>query len=290
MLKFKEIDYEKDVDEIIALLNANFETEHTKSAFLWKHFENPFGRSYGLLALDKGKIVGLRMFMRWEFFFENKVIKAIRPVDTCTDHAYRGKGLFKKLTLQGLENLKNEYDLIFNTPNSNSKPGYLKMGWEAIEIDFNYKIGFVNFLKRAAQYEQITASEIGFQNSWLQPSFCQTHISGDFLKWRYKDSRYEIAKFSKEEIVVYKLTSLKSIKTLILIDVYGPESSINDMVHSVCIKNSAKALYFLKNEKNKAINLLFHLDRGSQVVVKKEDKLGISEKINFSVGDLEGRL
>ncbi|MDT0689822.1 GNAT family N-acetyltransferase [Salegentibacter sp. F188] len=290
MLKFRKIDYDKDVDEIIKLLNANFETDHTKEAFLWKHFENPFGQSYGLLAVDNHRIVGLRMFMRWEFLCDNKVIKAIRPVDTCTDHDYRGKGLFKKITLQGLENIKEEYDLVFNTPNENSKPGYLKMGWKPIDGNFSYKVGLINFLKGAENFEEITSKEMDFQKSWLEELSCQTNISKDYFTWRYADQQYKIAKFKDGGTIVYKLTKLKGIKSIILVDSFGGKQKSTQRLISVCSKNKAKAVYFLDNEKNKHLKFLLKFDRGSQAVVSKDDEIGVSGKIAFSVGDLEGRI
>jgi len=290
MLEFREIDYVKDLDGIIKLLNANFPTTHTKEAFIWKHYQNPFGKSYGLLAVDKGRIVALRMFMRWEFICETRVIKAIRPVDTCTDHDYRGQGLFKKLTLQGLENVKTENELIFNTPNSNSKPGYLKMGWKEIENTFEYKIGLLNFFKNAENFETISSKQIEFKKSWLENDQCQTNISQQYLNWRYENSDYKIAKSEKGAIIVYKFTSLKKISTIILIDSFGEQKEVNKLLHSVSSKNSIKVIYFLNNSKSKAFKFLFKYSRGNQIVVNKSDKHNISQKINFSIGDLEGKL
>ncbi|TQI70424.1 acetyltransferase (GNAT) family protein [Gramella sp. Hel_I_59] len=289
-MEFREINYEEDLDSIIQLLNANFPTTHTKEAFIWKHYENPFGKSYGLLAVDKDRIVGLRMFMRWEFICDNQVIKAIRPVDTCTDHDYRGQGLFKKLTLEGLDNVKAENELIFNTPNSNSKPGYLKMGWKEIENTFEYRIGMLNFFKNAVNFETITSEEIEFKQSWLMNNQCQTNISNHYLKWRYRNSDYKIARSETGAIIVYRFTSLKKINTIILIDSFGDKLEVNKLLNSVGSRNSIKIIYFLNNNKSKAFKFLFTYSRGNQVVVSKDDVCDISQKINFSIGDLEGKL
>lgn len=291
MLNFRTINYEEDVDEIIQLLNTNFETEHTKEAFLWKHFKNPFGKSYGLLAVDNHRIIGLRMFMRWEFLCEGKIIKAIRPVDTCTDHDYRGQGLFKKITLQGLQNIRDEYDLVFNTPNSKSKPGYLKMGWKLVEGDFNYQVGFINFLKGEGEdFQKIASKEIGFDKNWLKELSCQTNISGEYLEWRFKDQQYKIAKFKDGGIIVYKLIKLKGIKTFVLVDSFGNGQRLENRLFSVCKKNNGKAIYFLNNNKNRHLNFLLKFNRGDQAVVSKDDVFDVSGEITFSVGDLEGKI
>ena len=43
-----------------------------------------------------------------------------------------GTGVFTRLTLAALEELKIDTDLVFNTPNGKSLPGYLKMGWRRV--------------------------------------------------------------------------------------------------------------------------------------------------------------
>ena len=44
----------------------------------------------------------------------------------------RGLGIFRTLTLAILDRHADEIDLVFNTPNAASRPGYLKMGWSAV--------------------------------------------------------------------------------------------------------------------------------------------------------------
>ena len=103
-----------------------------KSEFLWnwKHEQNPFGASFVLLAEENGMLIGLRAFMQWQWKWKDTVYKAIRAVDTATHPEHQGKGIFKKLTLQQLELCKQQgIHFVFNTPNDQSRPGYLKMGW-----------------------------------------------------------------------------------------------------------------------------------------------------------------
>jgi GNAT superfamily N-acetyltransferase len=100
--------------------------------FRWKHLENPFGRSFMLVAAANGRIVGLRAFMRWEFSANDHRFRAVRAVDTATHPDHQGRGIFSRLTLAALDALGDEADFIFNTPNEKSLPGYLKMGWQVV--------------------------------------------------------------------------------------------------------------------------------------------------------------
>jgi hypothetical protein len=100
--------------------------------FRWKHMDNPFGHSYMLVAEVRGRIVGFRSFMRWRFIAGDQSVAAVRAVDTATHADYQGRGIFSLLTRQAIAGIREEADLIFNTPNEKSLPGYLKMGWEPI--------------------------------------------------------------------------------------------------------------------------------------------------------------
>ena len=101
--------------------------------FHWKHRENPFGPSPMWVAVDAGRVVAVRVFMRWQFQRDGRSVPAVRAVDTATHPDYQGKGLFTTLTLQGLAEIAQEgVELVFNTPNDKSRPGYLKMGWQEV--------------------------------------------------------------------------------------------------------------------------------------------------------------
>lgn len=101
----------------------------------WKHARNPFGRSLAWVAVEHGQIVGYRAFLRWEFTDGARTFRAVRAVDTATDPAHQGKGIFRTLTMHALEAARADgVDFVFNTPNDKSRPGYLKMGWELVGV------------------------------------------------------------------------------------------------------------------------------------------------------------
>lgn len=101
--------------------------------YRWKHDLNVFGPSPTWVATDGGRVVAVRVFMRWEFMRGGQLLRAVRAVDTATDPDHQGKGLFTALTMHGLEQMRADgVQFVFNTPNSQSRPGYLKMGWREV--------------------------------------------------------------------------------------------------------------------------------------------------------------
>jgi predicted N-acetyltransferase YhbS len=104
--------------------------ERDRAFFAWKHDDNPFGASPAWVATEGGEIVGFRTFLRWEFARGADRLRMVRAVDTASDPDHQGKGIFRRLTLSAVADLTAEgYDAVFNTPNTQSRPGYLKMGW-----------------------------------------------------------------------------------------------------------------------------------------------------------------
>ena len=122
-----------DVPKIVALaqraLGGGVLT--SEAYWRWKHLASPFGASPVRLAVGPdGQVVGLRTFTRWEWASADATITAVRPVDTATDPGWRRRGIFKTLTLRLVDQATSGGGgFVYNTPNDQSHPGYLKMGW-----------------------------------------------------------------------------------------------------------------------------------------------------------------
>ncbi|MEI8000176.1 MAG: GNAT family N-acetyltransferase [Actinomycetes bacterium] len=126
-----------DLPEILALAGRSLGWEAgaaTEAHFAWKHLENPFGRSPMWVAESAGRLAGFRTFLRWEFAApDGSTLRVVRAVDTATDPGFQGRGIFTTLTRGALEELRADgVAFVFNTPNAQSRPGYLKMGWRVI--------------------------------------------------------------------------------------------------------------------------------------------------------------
>ncbi|UBZ06850.1 GNAT family N-acetyltransferase [Salegentibacter mishustinae] len=200
-----------DIPEIIRVLRASIgESKLPKKEEIWryKHLDNPFGASLVLLAVESGRIVGVRSFMNWEWNMEGTFFSALRAVDTGVLPEYQGKGIFKKLNSAGLELAESRgKHFIFNTPNSKSLPANLKMGWDKMG---KLKIVFIpgNFRKLISkkknfQYRKskdLTALELqelldAYNNSQSKGGKIFTSKSPTYLQWRYEQNplqEYEV--------------------------------------------------------------------------------------------------
>ncbi len=130
----------EDESEVLALLTTTMAggPTGTRSSefFAWKHRSSPFGASPGLVAEHDGRIVGVRLFLRWELMAGDRLVRAVRAVDTATHPDYQRQGIFRRLTMDLLEQVEREdgVSLVFNTPNASSRPGYLKLGWQPVGV------------------------------------------------------------------------------------------------------------------------------------------------------------
>jgi len=125
---------ENAIYDFILTHNKVFKSDFRTSRFKKKYIDNIYGPSLIVLAYTNNTCVGVRAFWR------NDVngIKAYQPCDTGVLEKYRGMGLFTEMTKKALESVE-EGSLIYNFPNDNSLPGYLKMGWNIQSIK-RYKL------------------------------------------------------------------------------------------------------------------------------------------------------
>lgn len=221
-----------DFPSIINLLKTSLgESLLPKSEELWrwKHVENPFGTSPILVAEDETLLVGVRVFLRWEFCQGRKLIKACRAVDTAIHPAYQGKGVFKDLTLSLIEELKEEgVELIYNTPNSKSLPGYLSMGWEKwgklpLKMYFNLSLGKKKNQSPPSDWMSITDLIEKIENDNSNSSRIQTNLVTGYLNWRYIACPlfpYHFVSDGETYLLIYRVKDGKIGKELRIVDFF----------------------------------------------------------------------
>jgi GNAT superfamily N-acetyltransferase len=119
--------------ELVGIAIGRGSVPRTEAFWRWKHEQNPFGPSPAMVAEADGRIVSLRIFLRWRWLYGKYAYAAVRPVDTATHPDWRRRGLFERLTRELLQVMKAEgVAFVFNTPNATSGRGYEKLGWRMV--------------------------------------------------------------------------------------------------------------------------------------------------------------
>ena len=127
-----DADRDAVLELFVAALGWRDDDAH-RSLLRWKHEDNPFGRSPGWVVEHGGEVVAVRLMMRWAFLRGGRVVRAVRAVDTATRPDHQGAGLFSALTQVAVAACRADgVAFVFNTPNEQSRPGYLKLGWRDV--------------------------------------------------------------------------------------------------------------------------------------------------------------
>ena len=200
-----------DIPGILNVLKASLgeiSSKKTEEVWRYKHIDNPFGESLVLVAEELGMIIGVRALMRWQWRKGEKIYSSLRAVDTATHPGHQGKGIFKKLTLGAIEMVKVNGDFfIFNTPNTQSLPGYLKMGWK--EVDklrirvkpanplnwFDVKTGKSYSINNNCIEDQLSNLVSDYNTLKAGENKLFTLKSPEYLLWRYENNplqKYEV--------------------------------------------------------------------------------------------------
>jgi hypothetical protein len=200
-----------DVPDVLGLLTSSLgwrsDERHTEF-FAWKHELNPFGRSPAWVAVDgDGHVVGFRTFLRWEFVRGSKVVRAVRAVDTATRPDFQRRGVFSRLTRTAIQALRDEdVAFVFNTPNGQSLPGYMSMGWRKVgRLPVGGRAGslggWTRLLRAGGPADRWSLHSLGgvpassaladrapverLLAGMSDTGLMHTRLSVDYLRWRY---------------------------------------------------------------------------------------------------------
>lgn len=284
------------LDEALNLFKTSLAGDFSHSWFQWKHRENPFGNSLGLIAIENGAMIGIRFFMKWEFRRNDEILTALRPVDTVTHPSARGMGIFTKLTLEGLARFNAQEDhVVFNTPNKNSLPGYVKMGWKKLNDEYAHYYFLRNVFTRLK-------GEIRIGNFATLDSVRVLHRAEDrtyttnkslaFIKWRYQLPEYHYATYIQDSIslvLIYKLISVFGVRVLMVIDYLGTIDKFEELLQAVAKKVNTMLIYSVYFPPYLNPSNRFSIKRGESNIVIRESRYG-DVPVSFSPGDLQGVL
>lgn len=190
------------INDFLEVHREVFSSNYNENKFHRKFTENIYGPSIIVLAYIGNKCVGARAF--WRNNLDG--LKAYQPGDTAVLKEYRGFGIFTKMTYKALEVIGDD-TLVYNFPNDNSLPGYLKMGW-----DFHSRKRY-KFYNPFKDYKEVDRIENDYMN-WLltdkdldfDDSLFYTKINGEYylLKKRKFNLYVIIAKLDKVYISYFQ--------------------------------------------------------------------------------------
>jgi GNAT superfamily N-acetyltransferase len=176
---------EADDPQILTLLQASLgwvPDEQYARFYEWKHRMSPLGPSPAWVATDGDRIVGFRVLLPWEYERDGTIVRAVRAVDTATHPDHQGRGVFSRLTLQAIDELRTMgVGFVFNTPNEKSRPGYLKMGWQPVgRVPVRFRPRGAASLLRMARAK--TASEKWSEDTTVAAPASEVLIDGEQLR------------------------------------------------------------------------------------------------------------
>ncbi|MDP2088180.1 MAG: GNAT family N-acetyltransferase [Flavobacteriaceae bacterium] len=210
----------------------------------WKHHENPAGVSPIILAWDCDRLIGIRAFMRYSFMNNHKELSCYRAVDTAIHPAYRGRGIFTKLTMQLVQQLAETAtnNFIFNTPNEKSKSGYLKMGWEVWGKPTVFLWPYLNFNPFLNNDNDIKAlATFNFETiSTKKTDQFVIYKDKSYFKWRYQDipiKKYGLTQFNNGNqhlVVIYHKIRRGLFAENRICDIIKNNEAVNSLTNKEC--------------------------------------------------------
>ena len=240
-----------EADDVSAMLELAREAlgpgpTRTPDFWQWKHQRNPFGQSPILLACEPdGRLVGMRAFMPWQWQMGTRTVDSFRAVDTATAADWRRRGLFSRLTRTLADDVAARGSFIFNTPNSSSRPGYLKLGWRIVGrlplmVRIRKPLAVLRLFRSARAVrgkstgDSLASSELAFdERSWpsaMSTDRLFTAKTGRYLEWRYRDAPgldyRTVADDASDSLAIVRLRDRSGLAECLICDLLWADGSI----------------------------------------------------------------
>lgn len=251
----------EDKEKILDLLDSVFsEKQRTTSKreleyWNWKFLDNPYGRALLTVAEADNKVIAVNNLWPWEFNFRGSVLRALQPCDSAVHPDFRGKGLFKKMRLHGIQMaLQDNYDLFFNFPNEMSLNAYLSLGWHYLgKIRWWIKI-LKPFAVISSEYSEVKSHpeklngiddiDIGRFNAIIDKSvsydgYIQTNYLKEFAEWRYLShpnreyGMVHVENKGKGLLAIYTINLKGKSREMVVVDIIGSKEYLLPLMNKV---------------------------------------------------------
>lgn len=190
-------------DFLMGMSLAHKEPPKDEKWFHWKFEQSPYGPAILASAFDGEKVAGCVAYGIGFFDFRGITYKCALSYETFVHPEYQGKGLFKKLiTLAEAEMIEQKVDLAYNFPNSNSLPGFIRMGWTQYNDLKQFKVKICHFFHVFSHLTdlrkvfipnpsnidilpQIISSDVTGKSHTFNDGVYMPIWNADYLRWRF---------------------------------------------------------------------------------------------------------
>ena len=198
---------EQFIDDYNFVQDQVFSGAHTRELFRHQYIDNPYGPSVLVVVYLNEKPVAARGLWRNDVYGQ----EAYQPGRTGVLAECRGKGVFTEMTKRAVAMIPKDV-LLYNFPNPNSFPGYIKMGWVNIG---QYYVRLFYSAKKFDREHPVMMDEDYF-NWWIKGRTGNYYLKRNgnyFLVRKYPHPRcYKVvAKVGKELAMMCKKAPLCAI-------------------------------------------------------------------------------
>ncbi len=286
---YEIVDYSNEYsNDVIEIFQDVFKSDRDNEFLEWENETNPSGESIIKLALKDSRIIGHICFWLFKMKVSDKTVLSGQAIDTMVHPEYRGKGIFEKLSLSGIETgLGKEMELCFRFPNhmalsaAVNKLGFVKVCkipqyLKIIKADEASGMLTANRLLKPAvkaafkihsffsRAKEIKTSDYEMRTiGWFDESFDElwkkernnykiaVERSSDYLNWRYIKSPRDyncVGLYKSGSLVGYIVTAIED-----KVDRKGNNVKLGHIVDILAPKKDGKALEMLLQEAEKEL-------------------------------------
>jgi len=227
-----------DLSEIVTMINSVYHSNVTSEKYLEWKMKCPISQTVFLKAVLDDKIVAVRAALPMRLYLNNKSMDVYQFCETTTMREYQGKGIFKLITSQTKDLLKEkDIEFVIHFPNKSSLPAYRKSFNTMLIGCLHYKIVLTRFMIEChshseskyykyngrnvsfINYEEVQKLLIKYFNNKKVESEGSFQRNLTYLNWRYfahPVNNYKAVILEKEEYVCGYMIFKKSIKGKII--------------------------------------------------------------------------
>lgn len=208
IMRFTAEDLAREMDAFCGLYTTVFTAPANREIISQRYLGNPSGELLMVVAQDQGKIVANYSAVPIEVTVDGEPRKAALSLNTMTDPAYAGRGLFTTLAGALYEDLAAAgYALIIGFPNYLSNRTFnMRLGWRTIYEIPTLKLNLEDVRETVVSAEPDSGT---FENLRPNDGISRVHVrlSPEYLAWRFRDNRekrYRVLAADESNWLIYQ--------------------------------------------------------------------------------------